>query len=227
MTKRAALLSASLVALLVYGTPVVAQGASQGKDLGVAVRVGTVGLGVEVSKWLTGHLGARFGANLFTKNFNDRELSGNHYDAQIKVHAIMALADIYLSKRGAFHFTAGLSTNPARVTATGTPNAGSFEINGHTYTSSQVGVLSGEAKFKKVAPYVGLGFGTAARGGRLAFVFDLGVALGKPRMLLTATGAASNAQLQSDLNAEIADAQEDANKLPGYPVISLGLMYRF
>jgi hypothetical protein len=53
------------------------------------------------------------------------------------------------------------------------------------------------------------------------------VALGKPRILLTATGAASNAQLQNDLNAEIADAQQDANKLPGYPVLSLGLMYRF
>jgi len=227
MTKRAALLSAGLLGLLGYGAPVLAQSESHGNDLGVAVRVGTVGLGVEVSKWITGHLGARFGANLFTKNFKDRELSGNHYDAQIKVHAVMALADIYLSRRGAFHFTAGLSTNPARVTATGTPSGGTFEINNHTYTSSQVGVLTAEAKFKKMAPYVGLGFGTAARGGRLAFVFDLGVALGKPRILLTASGAASNSQLQNDLNAEIADAQQDANKLPGYPVLSLGLMYRF
>jgi hypothetical protein len=107
------------------------------------------------------------------------------------------------------------------------PTGGTFEINHHSYASSQVGVLEGEGKFHDLSPYAGLGFGTAARGGHFAFVFDLGVAFGRPKISLTASGAASNQQLQSDLNAEIQEAQEDANKLPGYPVISLGLMYRF
>ena len=227
MAKRAAVLSA-LVALAL-GTAAAAQAQTEhkGSDLGVALRLGTTGLGLEVSKWLTNHVGARAGVSLFSKNFNDKEVSDISYDAQLRVHALLALLDLYPGKRGAFHFTAGISTNPAKVHATGVPTGGTFAINNHSYTSAEVGVLEAEGKFHDLSPYLGLGFGTAARGGRLAFVFDLGVAFGKPKISLTASGASSNAQLQSDLNAETADAQEDFNKLPGYPVISLGLMYRF
>ncbi len=227
MAKRAGMLCAGLVLLFGTRSTAAAQTAHRGSDLGVALRLGTVGAGLEFSKWLAGHLGARVGLNFFSKSFNDREVDGNQYDARLKVHALMALLDLYPGARGAFHFTAGLSTNPARLTATGTPTSGTFEFNSHTYNSNEVGVLTGEAKFNKLSPYAGLGFGTAARGGRLAFVVDLGVAFGKPKISLTASGAAGNPQLQSDLNAEIADVQEDADKLPGYPVISLGLMYRF
>ena len=227
MAKRAVVLSA-FTALALQGAPAAqAQTARHGSDFGLALKLGTVGLGLEASKWLTNHVGARAGVNFFSHNFNDQEVSDIQYDANLKVHALMALLDLYPGKRGAFHFTAGLSTNPAKIHGTGVPTGGSFEINQHSYTSSQVGVLTAEAKFHDLSPYAGLGFGTAARGGRFAFVFDLGVAFGQPKISLTASGAASNPQLQSDLNSEIAEAQDDLSKVPGYPVITLGLMYRF
>src|SRR5262249_6809657 len=160
---------------------------------------------------------------------NGKDVKDVNYDIDVKVHAGTALLDLYPGARGAFHFTAGLSTNPARGTLTGRPAGRSFTINNHTYTPHQVGTLTRTAQFPGIAPYLGLGFGTPARGGRLAFLFDLGVAFGKPKISLASEGGtkSNDPQLQSDLNSQITSTQDDANKIPGYPVLTFGLMYRF
>jgi hypothetical protein len=76
---------------------------------------------------------------------------------------------------------------------------------------------------------VGLGFGTpAASHGALKLVMDIGAALGKPTIGLAATGAAGNPQLQADLDAQVAKTRTDVEKYAKvYPVLSLGLVYRF
>jgi hypothetical protein len=108
------------------------------------------------------------------------------------------------------------------------PTGGTFQINNHSYTPSQVGTLTATAEWGSALPYVGFGFGTpAAPSSGLGVVFDVGAAIGKPTVALTATGAGSNSQLQSDLTAQIAKANDDASKIPVYPVISLGFAFRF
>ena len=93
---------------------------------------------------------------------------------------------------------------------------------------AQVGTLNYTAQWGSALPYLGLGFGTpAAKSSGFGFLFDLGVGIGKPTVSLTSTAGGGNAQLQSDLNAQIAKSQDDANKLAVYPVVSLGLAYRF
>ncbi len=203
-----------------------AEGA-HGADLSLAVRFGTLGIGGEISKLLTPHVGIRAGGNYFSynKNFNNNNVS---YDASLKFEAFSGLLDLYPASRGAFHFTAGLMTRPITLTGSGVPSNGSFDINQHTYTTGQVGTLTETAQWGSALPYVGLGFGTpASKSAGLGFLFDLGVGIGKPTVTLTATGAGSNAQLNSDLNAQIAKQQKDANNIPVYPVMSLGLAYRF
>ena len=229
MASRAVVTCAALGALLGFSGRAAAQAPVQrsGSDVGIALRFGTLGVGVEVSKWLVKHVGARVGGTFFDVKFKDRNVKDIHYDIDVKVHAATALLDLYPGARGAFHLTAGLSSNPAKLTLTGQSTSGTYQINNHTYTASQVGTLTGTGKFPGVAPYLGLGFGTAARGGRLAFLFDLGVAFGKPKISLTASNASSTPGLQSNLDAQIASTQESANKVPGYPVLSFGLMYRF
>ncbi|HXI19897.1 MAG TPA: hypothetical protein VNH46_02355 [Gemmatimonadales bacterium] len=203
--------------------------ANRYNDVGIAARVSTLGFGLEVNKWITGHLGARVGVNYFKLSATRTE-SDITYDASLKLHAVTALLDIFPSRRGAFHLTGGIISNPAKVSATGKPTAaGDFKINGNTYSSAAVGTLRGTAEFASVLPYLGLGWGTAARsGGPLAFLFDLGVAIGKPTITLTSTGAATNAALASDLKAQEDKTQHDVNKYAKvYPVIAFGLAYRF
>ena len=173
-------------------------------------------------------MGARIGANYWSLSRTTTKTNID-YSVTAKLQAVTGLLDFYPGARGSFHLTGGIMTNPLKVTATGQPtSSGTFHINGNTYTSAQVGTLTGLAEFPSAGPYLGLGFGTPARdGGAVKFFFDLGVMLGKPTVSLSATGAATNAQLQSDLNAQIATTQNDVQKLKVYPAITFGLAFNF
>jgi hypothetical protein len=198
-------------------------------DASIAVRFGTLGIGLEVSKLLIGHVGVRVGANYF-KYSKTRTQSDVTYDASLKLQAFSALIDLFPGNRGNFHFTGGLMTDPAKVTATGKPTAsGTFTLNGNSYTTAQVGILTGEAKFPSVGPYAGIGFGTPAKnGGAIKFLFDIGAVIGKATVRLGATGAASNPTLAADLKAQQDKTEHDVQKYAKvYPVISFGLAYRF
>jgi hypothetical protein len=193
------------------------------------LRFGTLGVGVEVSKLLMSHVGVRVGANYF-KFSKTRTQSDVTYDATLKMQAFSALIDLFPGNRGNFHFTGGLMTDPAKVNGTGKPNSGgTFTINGNSYTTAQVGILSAEVKYPGVSPYVGIGFGTPARSGAaLGFLFDLGATIGKATVALDATGAASNPGLAADLKAQEATTEHDVQKFAKvYPVVSFGLAYRF
>jgi hypothetical protein len=195
-------------------------------DLGI--RLGTVGPGVEAGKLLTSHIAARIGANYFRFS-TSRTQTDISYDATLKIHAVSLLLDLAPGREGSFHLTGGLVTNPFTASGTGQPNAsGTFEINDHVYSSAQVGTLTADARFGKVGPYFGLGFGTPARHDRWVFLFDMGAVLGTPRVSLSSTGAALNPQLRSDLEAQAEQMQRDVRKFfKAYPLVSLGLGHRW
>lgn len=220
-----------LIGVLCFALPLAlpAQADHHGADMSIGVTAGSLGFGAEVSKWLVPHIGVRGGINFFTlhSSITQTDIS---YKATLKMKAIEGLIDLYPSARGSFRVSAGIMTDPLEVTATGQPQSdGTYTINGNDYTSAQVGTLTGSAKWPKSSPYVGLGFGTPANKHMgIKFTTDFGVAIGKPTIALTSTGAASNAQLQSDLDAQVAKSQKDVNKYAKvYPVISAGLMLRF
>ncbi|MES2123614.1 MAG: hypothetical protein V4503_02885 [Gemmatimonadota bacterium] len=220
----------ALMLLLAVPAVLPAQGAAaHGSDISIAVRVSTLGFGAEVSKLVTSHLGVRVGANTYslTKNVDQSDVT---FDAKLKMKALTALVDFYPGNRGSFHLTGGLMTNPVNITAVGQPKAnGTFTINDREYTTAEVGTLTGTGEWASALPYVGIGFGTPANSHKgIKFIFDLGAGIGKSTIALTATGAANNAQLQSDLNAQVAKTQKDVDKYAKvYPVLSFGLAYRF
>jgi hypothetical protein len=199
-----------------------------GSSTSIGIRVGTLGVGLELSHLLGDHFGLRVGGNYFSQTRAQTEQSIT-YDATVKLQSFTGLLDWYPSRRGAFHFTAGAVSNPLKVAGVGVPESGaSYTINGNDYTSTQVGVFTSSAKYASVLPYVGLGFGTpASKSHGFGVVFDIGAAIGKPTILLNSSNAANVAGVAADIRAEQAKVQDTANTLPVWPVVSLGLTYRF
>lgn len=226
MRHHSILLGAALLALASGATPLAAQGISgkRALDLDVSVRAGTLGVGVEAGKLLTNRIAARVGMNFGGYNLS-QEQEDIMYNADLKLQGMSALIDLFPGSRGSFHITGGFVTSPMKVTAVGEPSStGTFEIDGQTYTSADVGSLVAEAKFAS-GPYVGLGFGSPAkRRGALKFKFDLGAIIGKANLSLKATGAAANPTLTADLEAQRERTQQELDKFAKiYPVISFGL----
>lgn len=194
-----------------------------GSDVSIGLRFGTLGIGPEISKLVTSHIGLRAGINFFSESHTFNQ-SNADIDATLKLKAFTGLVDLYPGARGSFHLTAGVITNPITVTGSGTPT-GNIKINNTSYTPAQVGTMTVTGEWPSASPYVGLGFGTpAASRSALKLVFDIGAAVSKPNLTLSSTGQASNAALQSDFAAQTQTIQ---NKVPVYPVISFGLVYRF
>lgn len=197
-----------------------------GADLSIGVRAGTLGIGAEINKLLTGHIGVRASINTFSASTTQTQSDVN-FDANLKLKAFTGLLDLYPGNRGSFHVTGGIITNPITVDATGVPTGGSYTLDGTTYSAAQVGTLSGHGEFPKTSAYAGLGFGTpAARQFGLKFVFDVGAAIGKPTITLASTSSDPN--VQNSVAAQQVKTQNDVDKYAKvYPVVSLGLVARF
>jgi len=231
MTRVTSLGAAGLVLVLAGMAPAAMAQDHRGADAAVALRLSTLGLGIEAGKWLVPHVSARLGANFGSFNKTGKQQSDITYDIHLKLKAVEALVDLSPSARGNFHFTVGLLTNPVKLTGEGVPTGGSFDINNTSYTPAEVGTLSAEVKFPGASPYFGIGFGTPARkGGRVKFLFDLGASIGKAKLLLASTGGtkSNTAQLQADLHAQQQETQDDLDKYAKvYPVLSFGLAFHF
>jgi hypothetical protein len=118
--------------------------------------------------------------------------------------------------------------NDSDVTLDGTPTE-RVTIGSRTYSPRAVGTLTGTTEFEDVAPYVGIGFGNAVSvQAGLSFVFDLGVVIQSYDITLTADGPANLIPgFQEDLRREEDDVEDDLNRYKVYPVLAVGLAYRF
>ncbi|MFU8820655.1 MAG: hypothetical protein ACNA8G_03770 [Gammaproteobacteria bacterium] len=74
--------------------------------------------------------------------------------------------------------------------------------------------------WSSLAPYVGMGFGNSVNGGRWSFAFDLGVMF--TGLLDFARSGAAHLQVREPFNPE-----DPFSEVKYYPVLSLGLAYRF
>ncbi|NEX59510.1 hypothetical protein G3574_00320 [Noviherbaspirillum sp. 17J57-3] len=197
--------------------------------------MGTTGLGVDLSVPLQPNLNARFGANFLNYSYSGTANQVD-YDFKLKLRTIDALLD-WFPGAGSFHVSGGLYYNDNKVDATAKPGAGSrYTFNGQTYSASDVGSASGTIDFRKVAPYLGIGWGNAlAKDKGWGFASDLGVLFqGSPTARLSAVCGPTAlsvpggcAQLQSNVAAEQASLNDKMNQLKYYPVARIALTYRF
>jgi hypothetical protein len=210
--------------------------AAGGAQTAISAKAGTLGGGVELTTRLGGWIDARFGLNAFSYS-DRREASDIEYDADANLRTATALLDWHPGGH-AFRLSGGLVYNDSEVHGKSLiPASGQYNIGGVQVPASLVGRLEGTIDFDPVVPYAGLGWSNAlTTSGRVGFSFDLGVVWsGEGDVTLTpllpAGSPLASGIPRQLLNAQLAkeeqDIEDDISDYDYYPVVSLGLSYRF
>ncbi|MBI5664505.1 MAG: hypothetical protein HZC49_05405 [Nitrospirae bacterium] len=197
----------------------------------LGLKASTLGVGVEAEGNVNDTVGGRIGFNYLTPQNYSGELDDIEYEFDIESKNVLAVLDWHPFS-GSFRLSAGAVFNDTSFDSTAkfSDSAEPVDIGGTEYAPADIGNLKGDIEFNKVSPYIGLGWDTSiGKSNRFAFLSDIGVVFqGSPNIELSADGPIStNATFQKDLAQEEEDYQDDLNKFKYYPVIALGIGYRF
>lgn len=205
--------------------------AAHAGEIATTIGLGTTGLGLHLTTPLTAQLNARVGLN-YANYSSSGNTSDVQYDFKLKLATVDALLDYHPFDSG-FRVSGGIIHNGNSIDVNARPNAnGSYTINGRNYSAASVGQMKGDVEFRKVAPYLGIGWGNAVQAAGWGFGMDLGVAFqGAPRTRLVSTGctalAAVCTMVANDVAAENDKLADEVKDLKFYPVLRVGVSYRF
>lgn len=192
----------------------------------VGLTAGTLGIGPEVGYRVNRTVGIRANASLlsFGADFDSDDVAYRG-DVDLKSGGIML--DLY-PFGGGFRVSAGARINGNKGELKATPT-GTVDIGNGAYTAAQVGTITGKAEVKDFAPALTLGYGGGLRRG-LAFTVEAGVLFqGAVRINeFASTGSLANdAAFRANLELERQSLQNDVDDYKVYPILQLGLKYRF
>lgn len=202
---------------------------------GIAIsgNVGTPGIGAQVTGRIFPNLNARIGFSglSFSREFTETDIT---YDTDVDLRTIPAFVDYFPNEDSGFRITGGLIYNGNQAsgigqTSTNDQGVPSYQIGGTTFDVTEVGTLQAEVDFPDFAPYIGVGWGNpVAFGKRWGFFMDLGVMFQRsPDVSLTAPGGASNPLLNSALERERENLEDELGRFRFYPVLQVGVTYQF
>jgi hypothetical protein len=204
--------------------------AANAADVAVSATAGTTGFGLHASFPIQPKLNARVGFNYLNYDSTGNTTDAD-YNYKLKLRTFDVLADYFPMDNG-FRMTGGLVYNGNKVDVDMKAKSGAqYVVNGTTYTAAQAGSINGSVDFKKIAPYLGIGWGNAVANKGWGFTADLGVMFqGNPETNLTSSGCQAPvncAKLASDIAVEKNKLNDDVNSYKTYPVIRVGASYRF
>ncbi len=209
---------------------------SYAADIAVAPQLSfPKGLGVEVIAKLNSHLNGRVGLNALTLNA-DFGLDQIDYTADINMRSFSLLADWY-PVAGDFRLSLGMMVNQSSLEV-GASGSDSYPVGSETYSGNLA--LNGQMKFRPVAPYFGLGWGNAVSDGkRWGVNMDVGILMtGQLKIAMDASGVVADSSgnsidvsnesvFQDNLAKEVANIQDDLDKIKILPLFSASVSYKF
>ncbi len=207
-----------------------------------SAHAGSLGAGLAAGYDISPSFTARAAVNYFSFG-TDRSSAGNDYSVDLQLLSLGVLGDWHPFETG-FRITAGGLFNGNKMTLAS--SAEDIELGDGIYR----GEMEAELGFNAVAPYVGIGWTSGRAGGSgLAFFADAGVVFqGAPRISasgrvegqgnacgfgLSESGRATVQtgcglqDLGADLESEHADLEDQLSAFNLYPVVMLGVTYRF
>jgi hypothetical protein len=210
------------------------------RSYAVGFRAGTLGMGVELATPLAGRINLRSGFNFFA--FTDPfSIDGVNYNARLRLQSSQTTLDWFI---GGFHISPGFLYFKSSMSAPTSVGPGqTFVLGTQTFLNSVDDPVNGTSSViypRTFSPLLLIGFGNLLprRGGHLSLPVEAGVAYtGPPQISVALNGTActtegcvnfaQNADAQKFLKQEIQILNEDLKHYPVYPIVSLGLAYRF
>ncbi|TAK17967.1 MAG: hypothetical protein EPO35_02205 [Acidobacteria bacterium] len=225
-------------------TPAPASSASSRPAFGVAIKASTFGYGVDAALRVHDKVNVRGTVNFLSlsHDFDDTD-SNITYVGKLSFHSLAATVDWFPFGSG-FHVSPTFVLNNGnKVTLSSLIPAGkTIDIDDVTYQSSSSNPIkaAGEVTFKNARPGVVIGWGNIAGGRRVTVPFELGVVFGGApagKLSFTGTACQSNGQncrdmatdatIQTHVRAAEVDLNDTIKILRFYPVLSLGIGFRF
>jgi hypothetical protein len=210
--------------------PVQVESSQNKRVYNTGMKLGTLGLGVDISTPINDKLSARFNLNGATYT-DTQEEDDNEFEGTLDLLTAGVLLDYYPFENN-FRLSTGVYYNGngfdgnIRPTATTT-----IEIGDKEYRVDELGSLDTKIVFDKVAPYVGLGWGNDAHDKGWGFTFDLGVMYhGEAKGSLTPKDISPSVDkdlLNENIDKEEQDINDDLSDFNLYPVVALGINYSF
>jgi hypothetical protein len=185
---------------------------------------GTSGFELGLSQPLADSVGLRVEANSLNIT-RDFDTSGVRYDARLKFGNAGVYLDGFVG--GSFRLTAGALIGSRKIHGTARSVGNTITLNGVTYTLAAGDTLDFDARFPTVTPYLGIGWGHRGDAPGLGFYADAGAAIGRADVTLSPSPSLAAKVNTADLAAEQRNAQDKANDWRVFPVVKLGMRYRF
>jgi len=203
---------------------------ARSSDPGVAVgaTAGTSGVGLDVQVKLGPIFTLRGSTDRLTHSADER-YDGVDYEADLTFDTVGAFIDMHPLANGLM-ISGGAYFGDRDIALAGTPT-GPVDIGGQTYSPTQIGTLGGSIKLQDVAPFIGIGWDdTFYRNSRWGIRAIAGVAWSEaPEVALTSTGGSLSGDptLQTRLREESRRISEEADGYGLFPIVQVGLNYKF
>ncbi len=200
--------------------------AAAAADFSATGKFGTTGAGVEAVYHFDEQFALR--ASVATYTFAaEVTVDDIDYDVDLNVRSAALIMDIFPSG-GNFYFSGGVFLN-GNVFEAVPIFEDVLQVGSADYTAAELGDISGEAEFKPVAPYIGLGYRWRNNKPGLSLGVEAGILFqGQGDVTIDVTGPiADTAEFQADLAEEIDDIEDQLGVAKLYPVLEARIAYRF
>lgn len=219
--------------------------------LGFTAGIGAGGIDLQAATNMNRYMNLRGVGNVFNYTVSNVNTNGMTLNGKLNLASAGVSVDLYPFPYHGLRFSPGvLFYNQNSANASVTVSGGtSFKLDGIEYYSSSAAPVqgSGALGLNKQNPAftmtAGWGNLISRRGGHFSIPFEIGAAfVGTPNLNLTLTSGqvcsdpqgtqncqdvATDATLQSSLQAQIVKYQNDLNPLKVYPIFSIGIGYNF
>ncbi len=201
----------------------------------ITLRVSTLGLGLDYVYTLNEYTDIRLNVNGWSRE-TILDKTDVLYDAKLKLQNFGAIYDYYPGA-SVFRISAGVYYigNSFDIVANPISDA-SYTFNGNHYSVADIGNVSGGIDFQRLSPYIGFGGGSSPNGDGIfgtgiALSFDIGALYTNYDANLVSNNCSLEqidcSLLERDVEIERVKLEGELNSLKWYPVISLGLSFKF